>query len=140
MLCARAAYSHYCQLMESAQWRALQSAGARPHRLLWASTGTKDPTYSDVKYVESLVYPDTVTTLPPATLAAYRNHGRPARQVADSKSADVAIRDLARLLADVEIDLHAVAARLQADGIQKFVDPHEAILASLRTQIASIAA
>jgi transaldolase / glucose-6-phosphate isomerase len=72
--------------------------------------------------------------------AAYRDHGRPARQVDDPKSADVSIRDLARRLADAEIDLHAVAARLAAEGIERFIEPHEAILASLRTQIAPIEA
>lgn len=134
--CARAAYSHYRHLLESPRWRALQARGARSHRLLWASTGTKDPAYSDVKYVDALIYPNTVTALPPATLAAYRDHGRPARQSLDSRAADVAVDELARRLADAEIDLHAIANQLEDEGIQKFVEPHEAILASLRTRIA----
>jgi transaldolase len=134
--CARAAYSYYRQLVETSRWRALQTQGARPQRLLWASTGTKDPTYSDVKYVDALVYPDTITTLPPATLAAYRDHGRPARQDVDSRPADVAVSELARRLADVGIDWRAVAGQLEAEGIRKFVEPHQAILATVRTWIA----
>jgi transaldolase len=134
--CARAAYSHNRQLFDSPRCRALQARGARPHRLLWASTGTKDPAYSDVKYVDALVYPDTITTLPPSTLAAYRDHGRPATQTVDSRAADVAVSELARRLADAEIDWHATAKQLEEEGIRKFVEPHEAILASLRSRIA----
>lgn len=134
--CARAAYGYNRKLLDSPRWRALQARGARPHRLLWASTGTKDPAYSDVKYVDALVYPGTVTTLPPATLAAYRDHGRPTRQTVDSRATDVAVSELARRLADADVDWHAVARQLEEEGIRKFVEPHEAILASLRTRIA----
>lgn len=136
--CARAAYSHNRRLLDSPRWQALQALGARPHRLLWASTGTKDPAYSDVKYVDALVYPETVTTLPPATLAAYRDHGRPARQSFDSRAADVAMSELAPRLAHAGIDWQAIAKQLEEDGIRKFVEPHEAILASLRARIAPV--
>ncbi len=134
--CGRAAYSYYWQLVNTPRWRALQSRGARPQRLLWASTGIKDPAYSDTKYVDALVYPNTVTTLPPATLVAYRDHGRPTRQPVDSQAADVSMSELARRLADAEIDWQATVRQLEEEGIQKFIEPHEAILASLRTRMA----
>ena len=72
---AKVAYQRYLELIASARWRALAEAGAAPQRLLWASTGTKDPAYSDVLYVETLIGPDTVNTMPPATMDAFRDHG-----------------------------------------------------------------
>jgi transaldolase len=138
IVCGRAAYSYNRQLLDTQRWRALQARGARPQRLLWASTGAKDPAYSDTKYVDALVYPDTVTTLPPATLVAYRDHGRPTTQPVDSQAADVSVKELARRLADAEIDWQATARQLEEEGIQKFIEPHEAIVASLRTRMAML--
>lgn len=76
---ARLAYAHYKKEWTSGErWRRLAGLGARPQRLLWASTSSKDPAYSEVKYVEALIGPETVNTMPPHTLAAYRDRGRPA--------------------------------------------------------------
>jgi transaldolase len=137
--CARAAYRHYQAILASSRWRALQASGARPQRLLWASTGTKDAGYSDVKYVESLVCPDTVTTMPPETLIAYRDHGRAMPwSSGSSEDAHLSVQRLARELADAGIDWLAVAQQLEEDGIRKFVQPHEATLALLRERVAAL--
>src|SRR5207244_3493116 len=73
---AKRAYARFRELLAGERWQALARAGARPQRPLWASTGTKDPAYSDVRYVEALVGPDTVNTIPELTLNAFRDHGR----------------------------------------------------------------
>lgn len=139
--CARAAYRHYQAIIASSRWQALQVRGARSQRLLWASTGTKDAAYSDVKYVEALVCTDTVTTLPPETLTAYRDHGRAVPWSPDScEGAQLSIQRLAAKLADAGIDWQAVALQLEAEGIRKFVQPHEATLSTLRERIAALRA
>ena len=74
---AKLAYSDYKLLFSGERWQKLAAKGARPQRLLWASTGTKNKAYSDVLYVEELIGPDTVNTVPPATLDAFRDHGKP---------------------------------------------------------------
>jgi len=127
--CARAAYLHFVFTMASSRWRELAFRGAHPQRLLWASTGTKNPAYSDVKYVDALVGPDTVTTLPLETLCAYRDHGAPARRLGGRQP------DLDALLhglAAAGIEWEPLAARLEEEGIEKFIEPHEATLAALR--------
>jgi transaldolase/glucose-6-phosphate isomerase len=74
---AKLAFERSQELFHGPRWRALAARGAQTQRLLWASTGTKDQSYSDVLYVEEMIGPDTVNTMPPATLAAFRDHGRP---------------------------------------------------------------
>jgi transaldolase len=128
---ARLAYAAYRQSLATDRWRRLAAAGARVQRLLWASTGTKDPSYSDVKYVEPLIGPDTVNTLPLATLRAYHDHGNPeARLVGASGAAEHA------QLAALGIEIEAVAAQLLEEGIAKFVQPYDALLAALATRSA----
>jgi transaldolase len=104
--------------------------------LLWASTGTKNPAYSDVKYVDALIGPDTVTTLPIETLIAYRDHGGPAlRLQEEGTESEVYSRELTRQLAAAGIDLDAVVQRLEEEGIRKFIEPFEATLAALRARL-----
>ena len=79
--CAKTAYEVFEKIGASERWARLAELGARPQRLLWASTSTKDPAYSDVMYVEHLIGPQTVNTLPPKTLEAYRDHGKPDRRI-----------------------------------------------------------
>jgi transaldolase len=136
LVCARAAYARFCETVGSARWKALARRGAKPQRLLWASTGTKNPNYSDVKYVEALIGPDTVTTLPPETLDAYRDHGEPAARLECSKDHDTAMAAMQVQLQRAGIDWHSIAKELEEDGIKKFVAPHEAILATLTERIA----
>ncbi len=126
---AKIARRVYEQLFESERFRELAEAGARPQRLLWASTSTKDPAYSDVKYVEALIGADTVNTLPMETLDAYRDHGDPAPRLADGR--DEALQALSDL-DDLGIDIDEVTHKLVAEGVDKFVAPFERLLDSLR--------
>lgn len=126
--CARLAYRHYRSWTSEDRWTRLAAAGARPQRLLWASTSTKDPAYADTKYVEALIGPGTVNTMPLATLAAYREHGRPAPRLEDDVEGAL---DLPDELAALGIDLDGVAARLERDGVRKFVEPFDALHAAI---------
>jgi transaldolase len=125
---AALAYRHFLQVTQSPRWQVLAEAGARVQRLLWASTGTKDPAYSDIKYVEPLIAADTVNTLPKETLNAYREHGEPALRIEQSMAdADAVMTQLAAL----EIDVPALMQTLEEEGIRKFVEPYQSILATL---------
>lgn len=126
--CARLAYREYQELVSSARWQALAAHGACPQRLLWASTSTKDPAYDDVKYVEALIGPDTVNTLPPETLAAYRDHGDPELQLNKQMKA---ARALPGQLAALGLELAAVSNELERQGVQKFIESYERLLAIL---------
>jgi len=121
--CAQSAYAAFRELAASARCTALMRRGARLQRLLWASTGTKNPAYSDVKYVEPLIGRDTVSTLPMETLEAYERHGAPALRLSEHAPDG---SDVLRGLAEIGIDMRAVAAELEADGIVKFVQPFDA--------------
>jgi transaldolase len=132
---ARRAYEHFRVRTGAARWRSLSSRGVRPQRLLWASTGTKNPAYSDVKYVDALIGPDTITTLPVETLIAYRDHGDPALRLQEEGiDNDVYSGELAA----AGIDLDAVVQLLEEEGIRKFVEPFEATLAKLRTRLDAV--
>ncbi len=132
---ARLAYQHYKQWMAAPRWQLLAAQGARSQRLLWASTGTKDPDYSDVKYVEALIGPDTVNTLPPDTLAAYRDHGHPAPRLEEGLEA---ARELPAQLASLGINLEQVSDELEADGVKKFIAPFDKLLAALEQRRATL--
>jgi len=125
---ARLAYQIYKETVESDRWRRLSDRGAQPQRLLWASTGTKDPAYSDVKYVDALIGTDTVNTLPPETLNAYRKHGDPALRL-EQELAQAS--DVPASLAGLGIDLETVAQQLEEEGVKKFIEPFDKLLASL---------
>ncbi|BAV33695.1 transaldolase [Sulfuricaulis limicola] len=126
--CARLAYRIYGEMHSSERWQRLAARGAHTQRLLWASTSAKDPAYSPVKYVEPLIGPETVNTLPPETLDAYRRQGDPAARLEqDLPQADVTVARLAQL----GIDLEAVARQLEEEGVKKFVAPFDKLLASL---------
>ncbi|SFK98528.1 transaldolase [Nitrosomonas aestuarii] len=135
--CARLAYQHYLKWTRSSRWQALSKKGAQPQRLLWASTGTKDPAYSDIKYVEALIGRETVNTMPPQTLAAYRDHGHPALRI--EQELDEA-HALLEKLAESGVHLDAVSGQLEAEGVQKFIVPYDKLLERLdqrRLEIAS---
>jgi transaldolase/glucose-6-phosphate isomerase len=123
---ARVAYSRFVDLTAAARFRALAAKGARPQRLLWASTGTKNPAYRDVVYVEELIGRDTVNTMPPATAEAFRDHGRPAEALA-GRGAEAS--ELLLALKNAGIPLQEVNARLLADGVRLFVEAFEKLLA-----------
>ncbi|HEB67972.1 MAG TPA: hypothetical protein ENI93_08490 [Gammaproteobacteria bacterium] len=125
---AKLAYREFQRLHDSREWRMLLEAGARVQRPLWASTSTKNPEYSDVKYVEALIGPDTVTTLPLATIEAYRDHGQPTpRLTADMGEAEAVFASLP----SVGIDFAALARQLETEGVAKFVDSYQQLLAAL---------
>lgn len=125
---AKLAYDDYRALSASARWQALAAQGARPQRLLWASTGTKNPAYRDVLYVEELIGPDTVDTIPPATMDAFRDHGRPRRSLDEGRAeAAAVIAAVARL----DLPLDAITTRLVAEGVKLFVDAHDQLLTAV---------
>ena len=128
---AKLAYQHYRQLTADARWQALAARGARPQRLLWASTSVKNPAYRDVLYVEELIGPDTVNTLPEATFKAFRDHG----VVAPTLAEDVAdARDVMAALEALGISMAAVTDKLQADAVRLFVEPFDKLLAAIEAQ------
>ena len=128
---ARAAYATFRRLLDGRRWRALAERGARPQRVLWASTGTKNPAYSDTLYVDELIGGDTVNTMPPATLDAFRDHGKLASTVgvglAEAEAHFRAIHDLG-------IDIEAVTARLQQEGVTAFARSFETLMAAIATK------
>jgi len=126
--CARLAYQHYLNWTESSCWQVLSKKGAQTQRLLWASTGTKDPAYSDIKYVEALIGRETVNTMPPQTLAAYRDHGHPALRIKQELDET---RSLQGKLNEFGIHLDAVSKQLEAEGVQKFIAPFDKLLERL---------
>jgi transaldolase / glucose-6-phosphate isomerase len=116
---AKMAYQDYKKLFSGTRWERLAAKGAKPQRLLWASTGTKNKEYSDVLYVEELIGPNTVNTVPPATLDAFRDHGK----VRNSLEEDV--EDAASVLEELDrtgISLDAITAELVIDGVKLFAD------------------
>ncbi|MBR0752272.1 bifunctional transaldolase/phosoglucose isomerase [Bradyrhizobium jicamae] len=116
---AKMAYQDYKRLFAGTRWDKLKAKGAKPQRLLWASTGTKNKDYSDVLYVEELIGPDTVNTVPPATLDAFRDHGK----LRDSLEENV--EDARRVLEELEksgISLDAITEELVKDGVKLFAD------------------
>ena len=125
---AKLAYRHFRSLVASPRWQRLASAGARPQRLLWASTSTKNPAYRDTLYVEELIGAETVNTMPPETIEAFRHHGVARPSLA--AGLDEAERVLAQLEA-AGISLEAATDELLADGIVKFVEPFQRLLAAV---------
>jgi transaldolase len=129
---AKLAYEIHREIFGSERFGRLVERGARPQRLLWASTGTKTREYSDIKYVEPLIGPDTVTTMPRKTLDAYRAHGEP--KVRLDQGIDQAHEAFEALERD-GIDMDVVSARLEREGIEKFNEPFDRLMAKLETAL-----
>ena len=125
---SKVAYEHFEELFDGPRWDKLRKAGARTQRPLWASTSTKDPRYPDTYYVEELIGPDTVDTIPPATLAAFREHGEVRRSL--DESLDLAKRQL-KQLASVGIDLNKVTNELEIEGVASFTKSFETLLEAI---------
>jgi transaldolase len=130
---ARLAYERYRELFspDDERWAELSAAGAHPQRCLWASTSTKNPAYRDVLYVEELIGPETVNTLPEATLHAFQDHGRVAPTL--ERGLEDAHRLLERLAA-VGVDYEDVVETLEAEGIEKFTDSFSELLGGLEAK------
>ena len=132
---AQMAYRLFLEQFSSARWTPLKSAGARLQRPLWASTSSKNPAYRDVMYVEQLIGPDTVNTMPPATIDAFRDHGEVARTVdADFSAAERTIADLGA----VGIDLRDVTDKLLRDGLASFQKSFESLTTGLQRKSAAL--
>jgi transaldolase len=133
---AKQTYKTYCSLLGSSRWQRIYNAGARPQRLLWASTGTKDPKASDVLYVRTLAAPFTVNTMPEGTLKAFADHGG----VDELLTANGGDSDevLARF-ATAGVDVHALAERLQAEGATSFVSSWHDLMDVLASKSAALA-
>ncbi len=131
---AKIAYQEYKKIIDSDRWKALAAKGAKVQRLLWASTSTKDPLYSDVMYVDELVGPETVNTLPPVTIEACADHCNVDSRI--ETSVDEAYNLIESLKdPDVNIDINKVMDELLVEGIDKFVKPFESLMASLENKV-----
>jgi transaldolase len=129
-------YEAYRELLDSPRWQRVYNSGARPQRLLWASTGSKDPRASDILYIQALAAPFTVNTMPEGTLKAFADHGAigPMLTSDGGDSADVLAR-----YADVGIDVDALAAKLQDEGASSFVKSWEDLMAVIASKSAALA-
>jgi transaldolase len=126
--CARSAYQLYKEIHTGEKFHKLASGGARPQRVLWASTSTKNPAESDVKYVEALIGPETINTIPLETLNAYRDHGNSEfRLEEDQEGTDLVLRHLT----ETGIDLYSVTEQLENEGIEKFIKPFDNLMQAL---------
>jgi len=131
---SRLAYRRFLELFHHPSFVEMKARGAQVQRPLWASTSTKNPDYLDVLYVEELVGPETVNTLPTATLEAYRDHGRPESKVAETFDEDEA---LLTQLAGLGIDFDQVTTQLQVDGVRSFADAFDELMAALEAKRAA---
>jgi len=125
---AKAAYQIYKEIFGSERFKRLEKKGARPQRLLWASTSNKNPEYSDVKYVESLIGANTVNTVPPQTFDAFRDHGNP------KLTLELNIEKAKRILANLpklDIDLQSITQQLEDEGVSKFNEPFDKLMEAL---------
>ena len=128
---AKLAYEKYRQIFHGERFAALRAKGAQTQRCLWASTGTKNPKYSDVLYVDNLIGPETVNTVPPATYTAIRDHGRVALTLEEGLDE---CRTLIAELAELGIDLKAVTEKLQRDGLAAFVGSFDTLVESIESK------
>jgi transaldolase / glucose-6-phosphate isomerase len=132
---AKLAYQDYKRLIAGERWEKLAAKGAKPQRLLWASTGTKNKEYSDVLYVEELIGADTVNTMPPATLEAFRNHGRPRDSLEEN------IEEARHALAELErsgVSLDEITAELVKDGVKQFADAADKLYGAVAHKRATV--
>jgi transaldolase len=132
---AKLAYEQYLEVFSGAHWEALAAAGARPQRCLWASTSTKNPAYRDVLYVEELIGPDTVNTMPFETIDAFQDHG----VVRETLTEDV--EEARALLEELEaagIDYDDVTETLEREGVQKFSDSFASLLEGIDAKRAAL--
>jgi len=129
---AQLAYQAYEEVFSSDRWRALAAQGAIPQRPLWASTGVKNPEYSDTLYLSELIAPDTVNTMPEKTMMAYADHGSPGTPVQKSYDEAAAVM---RSISDAGIDLDDVFRVLEEEGVKKFVDSWDELTESVRSEL-----
>src|SRR3984957_16503019 len=132
---AKLAYQEYKELFSGARWEKLAAKGAKPQRLLWASTGTKNKDYSDVLYVEELIGANTVNTVPPATLDAFRDHGKPRDSLEEN------VEEAKHVLAELDksgISLDAITTELVKDGVKQFADAADKLYGAVAYKRATV--
>ncbi|MET3967991.1 MULTISPECIES: bifunctional transaldolase/phosoglucose isomerase [Bradyrhizobium] len=132
---AKVAYQDYKRLFSGPRWDKLAAKGAKPQRMLWASTGTKNKDYSDVLYVEELIGPDTINTVPPATLDAFRDHGKPRDSLEEN------VDDARRVLEELErsgVSLEAITEELVKDGVKQFADAADKLYGAVAHKRATV--
>jgi transaldolase/glucose-6-phosphate isomerase len=134
---SKMAYERWQQFFSGPRWEKLRKAGAQTQRCLWASTSTKDPRYPDTYYVEELIGPETVDTIPPATLAAFREHGEVRRSI--DENVELAKRQL-KQLAEAGVDLDQVTRELEVEGVDAFTKSFETLLDTLKKESRKIKA
>jgi transaldolase len=134
---AKLAYQRYLELFSGERWEELAAKGATPQRCLWASTSTKNPAYRDVVYVEELIGPDTVNTMPEETIRAFQEHGRVERTL--DRDVDEARRIFERF-AEAGVDYDDVTETLEREGVEKFADSFAALLDGIRATTAGLKA
>jgi len=131
---AKIAYQKYKEIFGSERWQALAAKGAKVQRLLWASTSTKDPSYSDVMYVDELIGPDTVNTLPPSTIEACAKHCNPQARI------ETGVEEAYKLIEslkdpDININIDHVMEELLLEGIDKFIQPFQSLMESIEEKV-----
>jgi transaldolase len=132
---AQRAYAHYLSTLEASRWKRLEALGARPQRPLWASVGTKDESYSDVRYVQELIAPDVINTMPPKTLRAFASHG----DVGSSLGKDASVaQHLIDELSVAGIDFAALTDGLERQGVEDFRDSYRQLLSAIEGRITSL--
>ena len=132
---AKLAYEWYQRIFDSARFEQLKQAGAATQRVLWASTGTKNSNYSDILYVDSLIGPDTVNTMPPATYDAYKHHGRPHATLLENRQQ---AHEVFAALKGAGIDINAVTQQLEEEGVKSFAKSFDNLLAVISNKIAML--
>lgn len=125
---AKEAYQIYKEIFQGRRFHSLAQQGARPQRVLWASTSTKNPDYSDVKYVEALIGAETINTLPQKTLDAYRDHGRPEPRLERDLEK---VRETFSKLRQLDINIDRLTQQLIDEGIRKFIEPYDSLMTIL---------
>jgi transaldolase len=134
---AHVAYGRYLARFAGARWRALEARGARPQRPLWASTGTKDPSYPDVLYVEKLIAPGVINTMPEQTLRAFAEHGDVEQALDADPAAAQAILSSA---AEEGVDLERITGELEREGVKAFCDSYDELVACIESKLGSLIA
>jgi transaldolase len=134
---AKLIYQRFIELFHGDRFKPLAAKGARVQRPLWASTGTKDPKYSDIKYVQELIGPDTVDTMPPATMDAYRDHGDP--RLTLTEGVDQA-HEIQKHFAATGIDFNEVGETLQKEGVESFAKSFEDLIGVIKKRRATVLA
>jgi transaldolase len=129
ILSAKTAYLIYKEIFDREQFVKLQTQGAQNQRLLWASTSTKNPDYSDLKYVDGLIGTETINTIPLDTLAAYRDHGDPARRLVRD---ELRAHETLKLLPEVGIDMDKATQQLEDEGVEKFTKSFDDLMKALK--------